>query len=92
MHLRISDHAWQRWSERVGEVRKKDIRRLVMGRLRDQLRVGITACDPEAFELSIYPDVLAVLIIDPSGCWVVKTFRQLTGKSAVSTEIEEAES
>jgi hypothetical protein len=92
VHLRISDHAWQRWNERVGEVKKKDIRRLVMGRLRDQLRVGITACDPEAFELSIYPDVLAVLIIDPSGCWVVKTFRQLTGKSAGSTEIEEAES
>ena len=83
MHLRISDHAWRRWKERVGPVNRKEIRRLVMSKLRNQLRVGLTACDPEAFELSIYPDVLAVLIIDPSGCWVVKTFRQLT-------EIEEA--
>ena len=90
MHLRISDHAWQRWNERVGEVKKKDIRRLVMGRLRSQIRLGIKACDKEGFDLDLFPDLRAVLVIDPMGYWVVQTFyRVFPGESEISTETEE---
>lgn len=90
MHLRISDHAWQRWSERVGPVRKKEISRMVRRKLISQLRLGLQACDREAFELEVFPDVVAVVAISDRGFWSVKTFRKgFPGESAGSTEIEE---
>ena len=81
MQLYISGHALQRWNERVGPVDIKQIRRLVTHRLHNQLRLGLKACDKEAFELELYPDLLAVLGIDETGYWYVKTFRrvELTG-------------
>ena len=83
LQVYITDHAWRRWRERVGPGKRKDIRRRVKRRLATQLRMGLEACDREAFELEIFPGVLAVMMIDRAGFWVVKTFRH-------STEIEEA--
>jgi len=93
MQVFISDHAWQRWSERVGPVRKKEISRMVRRKLINQLRLGLQACDSEAFELEIFPDVVAVVAISDMGFWSVKTFRKVfPGESEISTESEEAES
>jgi len=80
MHLMISDHALTRWAERVGPADAKKIKRIVSHRLLDQLKLGLDANDRGAFPLTLYPGLTAVLVIDPQGYWVVRTFRrEMTG-------------
>ena len=80
MRLVISDHALTRWAERVGPADVKGIKRLVGNKLRGQLKHGLDATDRGAFPLTLYPGLTAILVIDPQGYWVVRTFRRdLTG-------------
>lgn len=80
MRLVISDHALTRWAERVGPADVKEIKRIVSHRLLDQLKLGLDSNDRGAFPLTLYPGLTAVLVIDPQGYWVVRTFRRdLTG-------------
>lgn len=76
----ITDHALQRWSERVGPVDIKKIRGLVRGCLRTQLRLGLKKDGNGDLEflLPLFENLTAVVKLDD--CWVVKTFRrEMTG-------------
>lgn len=81
MRVAVSGHALTRWRERVGPAKDGYIRRQVIGNLREQLRVGLEVGGNAVFlPIASCPGIVAVLTIDPSGTWVVKTFRKLAGQ------------
>jgi len=86
----ISNHAMQRWQERVGPAKHKDVLRLVSNNLKNQLKLGLKAHDKESFALEVKPtSVTAVLSIDPRGYWVVKTFHLNSWAITKSDKIRE---
>lgn len=69
----VTPHALRQWRNRVNPGDSVErIAKIVRGRLKHQIRVGMKANSRGAFELELMPRLTAIMVIDGRG-WVLIT-------------------
>lgn len=69
----VSDHAWNRWQERVGKISRKKLTKLLTAKLNETIGVGLRIDSSGDGWVEAIPGVWAVIELTGRG-WMVKTF------------------
>ena len=75
MKVKISAHAYERWLEHVGYIKKSQLAAKVERHLYEALKQGIELIN-DSLLVWIEKNIYAVITPDKYGGWAVKTFRE----------------